>query len=58
MNFHLRSLESPRWLMKKGRYSEAFDSFRRIRNTELIAARELVLYTFLHLHNVSLTIDL
>jgi hypothetical protein len=29
--------------MKKGRYREAFESFRRIRNTELIAARELVL---------------
>ncbi|QKX58225.1 uncharacterized protein TRUGW13939_05346 [Talaromyces rugulosus] len=33
--------ESPRWLMKKGRYREAFESFCRIRNTELIAAREL-----------------
>ncbi|KAJ5736958.1 uncharacterized protein N7483_002083 [Penicillium malachiteum] len=33
--------ESPRWLMKKGRYQEAFHSFCRIRNTELIAARDL-----------------
>lgn len=34
--------ESPRWLMKKGRYQEAFHSFCRVRNTELIAARDLV----------------
>ncbi|KAJ5672144.1 hypothetical protein N7507_001271 [Penicillium longicatenatum] len=33
--------ESPRWLMKKGRYQEAFLSFCRLRNTELIAARDL-----------------
>ncbi|KAJ6069051.1 hypothetical protein N7499_010938 [Penicillium canescens] len=33
--------ESPRWLMKKHRYQEAFKSFCRLRNTELIAAREL-----------------
>ncbi|CAG8055070.1 unnamed protein product [Penicillium olsonii] len=33
--------ESPRWLMKKRRYQEAFRSFCRLRNTELIAAREL-----------------
>lgn len=33
--------ESPRWLMKKGRYQEAFRAFNRIRNTELISAREL-----------------
>jgi hypothetical protein len=34
--------ESPRWLMKKSRYQEAFHSFCRLRNTELIAARDLV----------------
>lgn len=28
--------------MKKNRYQEAFVSFCRLRNTELIAARELV----------------
>ncbi|KAI5235521.1 hypothetical protein E4T43_09211 [Aureobasidium subglaciale] len=33
--------ESPRWLMKKGRYQKAFKSFCRIRNTELISAREM-----------------
>ncbi|THW08564.1 hypothetical protein D6D25_07903, partial [Aureobasidium pullulans] len=33
--------ESPRWLMKKGRYQQAFKAFCRIRNTELISAREL-----------------
>ncbi|KAJ7128898.1 hypothetical protein C8R43DRAFT_1090095 [Mycena crocata] len=33
--------ESPRWLMKKGRYHEAFASFKRLRNSELQAARDL-----------------
>ncbi|KAK0457525.1 uncharacterized protein EV420DRAFT_1621066 [Desarmillaria tabescens] len=33
--------ESPRWYMKKGRYTEAFESFKRLRNTELQAARDL-----------------
>ncbi|KAJ6593680.1 putative transporter [Mycena capillaripes] len=33
--------ESPRWLLKKGRYQEAFTSFKRLRNTELQAARDL-----------------
>ncbi|KAG8408620.1 hypothetical protein J3458_019645 [Metarhizium acridum] len=33
--------ESPRWLMKKGRYVESFKSFCRLRNTELQAARDL-----------------
>nr|OQO06416.1 hypothetical protein B0A51_16154 [Rachicladosporium sp. CCFEE 5018] len=33
--------ESPRWLIKKGRYQKAFTNFCRIRNSELIAAREL-----------------
>ncbi|KAJ7497103.1 hypothetical protein FB451DRAFT_1210063 [Mycena latifolia] len=33
--------ESPRWLMKKGRYHEAYVSFKRLRNTELQAARDL-----------------
>lgn len=33
--------ESPRWLMKKGRYPQAFASFKRLRHTEVIAARDL-----------------
>ncbi|KAF8063601.1 hypothetical protein FPV67DRAFT_1672617 [Lyophyllum atratum] len=33
--------ESPRWLMKKGRYHAAYKSFKRLRNTELQAARDL-----------------
>ncbi|PPR02977.1 hypothetical protein CVT26_004921 [Gymnopilus dilepis] len=33
--------ESPRWLMKKGRYKDAYRSFKRLRNTELQAARDL-----------------
>ncbi|KAJ7124934.1 hypothetical protein C8R44DRAFT_781836 [Mycena epipterygia] len=33
--------ESPRWLMKKGRYQDAFTSFKRLRNSELQAARDL-----------------
>ncbi|KAJ6536340.1 hypothetical protein B0H19DRAFT_962966 [Mycena capillaripes] len=33
--------ESPRWLMKKGRYQDAYASFKRLRNTELQAARDL-----------------
>lgn len=36
--------ESPRWLMKKARYREAFEAFCRLRNTELIAARDLVCF--------------
>ncbi|OLL27129.1 putative polyol transporter 1 [Neolecta irregularis DAH-3] len=35
--------ESPRWLIKKNRYREAFDSFNRIRGTQLQAARDLYL---------------
>ncbi|KAF8606306.1 hypothetical protein BDV93DRAFT_489755 [Ceratobasidium sp. AG-I] len=33
--------ESPRWLMGKGRYPEAFDSLCRLRKTKLMAARDL-----------------
>ena len=32
--------ESPRWLMKKGRFVQAFDSFRKIRAHPIIAARD------------------
>ncbi|KAM0278052.1 hypothetical protein ACHAQH_005421 [Verticillium albo-atrum] len=33
--------ESPRWLMKKDRMQDAFKLFCRIRNTEMMAARDL-----------------
>jgi hypothetical protein len=33
--------ESPRWLMKKGKYQKAFDSMKRLRHCEVIAARDL-----------------
>lgn len=33
--------ESPRWLMKKGRYSAAYKSLLRLRNSPLQAARDL-----------------
>lgn len=33
--------ESPRWLMKKGRYNQAYKSLLRLRNTPLQAARDL-----------------
>ena len=33
--------ESPRWLISKGRYSDAFNSLRRLRRSNLQAARDL-----------------
>ncbi|TKA65653.1 hypothetical protein B0A49_09815, partial [Cryomyces minteri] len=33
--------ESPRWYIKKGRYTEAYQSLKKLRNTELQAARDL-----------------
>lgn len=33
--------ESPRWLMKKGRYRDAFKSYLRLRNSPLQAARDM-----------------
>lgn len=33
--------ESPRWLIKKGKYAQAFHSLRRLRNNEIQAARDL-----------------
>lgn len=35
--------ESPRWLMKKHRYAKAWRSFCRLRNSELQAARDMIL---------------
>lgn len=35
------NIESPRWLMKKKRYRESFDSFCKLRNSEMQAARDL-----------------
>ncbi|KAI4212338.1 MAG: hypothetical protein LQ351_004908 [Letrouitia transgressa] len=37
----LIELESPRWYIKKHRYLDAFNSLKRLRNTELQAARDL-----------------
>ena len=33
--------ESPRWLISKGRYHDAFKSLRRLRQSNLQAARDL-----------------
>jgi hypothetical protein len=33
--------ESPRWLMKKGRYPKAFAAMQKIRHCDVIAARDL-----------------
>ncbi|KAJ3713394.1 hypothetical protein EV361DRAFT_936800 [Lentinula raphanica] len=33
--------ESPRWYMKKGRYHDAYNSLKRLRNSELQAAKDL-----------------
>ncbi|KAF2265552.1 sugar transporter-like protein [Lojkania enalia] len=33
--------ESPRWYIKKGRYGKAYNSLKKLRNTELQAARDL-----------------
>ncbi|KAF6752396.1 sugar transporter [Ephemerocybe angulata] len=41
--------ESPRWLMKKGRYGAAFKSFCRLRNSPLQAARDMY-YVHCQLH--------
>ena len=35
--------ESPRWLIKKGRYSEAYNVLLRLRGTPVLAARDLIL---------------
>jgi hypothetical protein len=33
--------ESPRWLMGRGRYLDAFESLCRLRKTKIMAARDL-----------------
>lgn len=38
--------ESPRWLMKRGRYVEAYRSLERVRNSPLQAARDLYCASF------------
>lgn len=35
--------ESPRWLIKRGRYEQAFRSLSKLRNNQIQAARDLVL---------------
>ncbi|KAF4552279.1 Sugar (and other) transporter-like protein 45 [Elsinoe fawcettii] len=35
------AVESPRWLMSKGRYRQAYDSLCKLRKTRLMAARDL-----------------
>ncbi|KIY63462.1 hypothetical protein CYLTODRAFT_382256 [Cylindrobasidium torrendii FP15055 ss-10] len=35
--------ESPRWYMSKGRFADAFKSMQRLRNADLLAARDLFL---------------
>ncbi|KAH8928516.1 hypothetical protein BT69DRAFT_1311411 [Atractiella rhizophila] len=35
--------ESPRWLMNKGRYLDAFKSLKRLRQSDIMAARDLYL---------------
>lgn len=37
----MSATESPRWLLKKGRYLDAFNSLKRLRHHELQAARDL-----------------
>ncbi|RMZ83128.1 hypothetical protein DV738_g1249, partial [Chaetothyriales sp. CBS 135597] len=46
--------ESPRWLMKKGKHAAAYRSLKRLRNTELQAARDLYYIHALLLHEEAL----
>jgi hypothetical protein len=44
--------ESPRWLMKHGKYSKAFASFRRLRAHNIIAARDFYLSCVIYAEEV------
>lgn len=46
--------ESPRWLMKKGRYAEGFKSMSRIRSHDIIAARDFYYSYILYKEEVKL----
>ncbi|KAK5193714.1 hypothetical protein LTR99_006057 [Exophiala xenobiotica] len=48
--------ESPRWYIKKGRYLNAYQSLKRLRNTELQAARDLY-YIFAQLRMEASLVD-
>jgi hypothetical protein len=39
--------ESPRWLIGKGRYREAYNSLNRLRSHKILAARDLFFMTML-----------
>ncbi|GMK54949.1 hypothetical protein CspeluHIS016_0200050 [Cutaneotrichosporon spelunceum] len=45
--------ESPRWYMKKGRYTDAFKSYNRLRKTEIVAARDLYYSHVLYMEELS-----
>ena len=47
--------ESPRWLMSKGRYADAFESLKRLRHHPVQAARDLYCQPFFPLIAQSLT---
>jgi len=47
--------ESPRWLMSKGRYADAFDSLKRLRRHPVQAARDLYCQSLFPLIAQSLT---
>jgi len=42
--------ESPRWLMSKGRYEDAFESLKRLRHHPVQAARDLYCQSFFSSH--------
>lgn len=48
--------ESPRWYIKKGKYFKAYRSLKRLRNTDLQAARDLY-YIFAQLRMEAALVD-
>jgi MFS family permease len=42
--------ESPRWLMSKGRYAEAYRSLERLRSDPLLASRDLYCESFIYFY--------